>query len=95
MIFRLDTSLINKSYARELASCLKLIHEKKHKVDYNNPSVWDFIEQEVLTTQYLGKDDIDIIKENQDMRDVRISDRNYYRTIDVGLKSGMSDMKNL
>lgn len=95
MIFRFDSSIINSSIARELASCIKLIYEKKHKIDYDNPAVWDFIEDSVLIVEYLGTIDIALIRENHEMRDVRNTDRQYFRTINVGTKSDMIDLGTL
>ncbi len=95
MIFHLDSSIINKAYAHNLASYLKLIHEKKHKIDYDNPSVWEFIEREVLSTAYLGKLDIDLIKENTELREVNNVDRGYLRTVCIGTKPGMVDLTTL
>lgn len=95
MIIHFDSSIIDQTNARELAANIKLIHEKKHKVDYDDPEVWSFIEQEVLTSTYLGKIDIDVIKENQELRDIRNTDRGYYRTINVGSKNDQIDLKTL
>lgn len=95
MIFRLDPSIIDKTYAHDLASYLKLIHERKHKIDYDSPSVWDFIEQEVLSTAYLGKVDIDLIKGNNELREVNSIDRGYFRTVNIGTKPGMTDLTTL
>ena len=95
MIFLFDTSLMNKSNAKQLADALKLICLGKHKVDYNDPKVWEFIENEVLTTSNLGKIDIDLINGNQNMRDVRNIDRNYLSTLEIGTASGMTDLTTL
>ncbi len=95
MIFHLDSSVVDKTYAHDLASYLKLIHEKRHKIDYDSPSVWDFIEQEVLSTAYLGKVDIDLIKENKELREVNKTDRDYFRTVIIGTKPGMTDLATL
>lgn len=95
MIFHFDSSVIDNAYAHDLASYLKLIHEKKHKIDYDSPSVWDFIEQVVLSTSYLGKVDIDLIKENKELREVNKIDRDYFRTVNIGTKPGMTDLATL
>lgn len=95
MIFHFDSSVVDKAYAHDLASYIKLIHEKKHKIDYDSPSVWDFIEQEVLRTAYLGKVDIDLIKENKELREVNKIDRDYFRTVNIGTKPGMTDLSTL
>lgn len=95
MIFRLDSSLIDKAYAHVLASCLRQISEKKHKIDYDNPAVWEFVETQVLTTANLGTDDINLIRCNLELRDIQNTDRNYYREVLVGFKIGMVDLNTL
>lgn len=95
MIFYFDSSIIDKSNARIIASYLKLIHEQKHKIDYADPSVWTFMENEVLTTNYLGRLDIEAIKENQELRDVRRTDRGYLCIVEVGKNYNQIDLKTL
>lgn len=95
MIFFLDSSLINKDYAQQLSSLLKKMLERKHKVDYANPAVWQFIENDVLIPAYLGRIDIDIIRENEEMRDVRSFDRNYFKQYTVGTAPGMLSLNTL
>ena len=95
MIFHFDSSVINKSYAQDLASYIKLIHERKHKIDYESPSVWEFIEQEVLKPTYLGRVDIDFIKENKELREINSTDRGYFRTLIICTKPGMTDLQTL
>lgn len=92
MIFLLDTSIMDKANAKPLADALKLICLGQHKVDYNDPKVWQFVEDEVLTTSNLGKIDIDLITGNQNMRDVRNIDRNYLSTMEIGTGPGMTDL---
>lgn len=95
MIFLLDSSLIDKAYAKPLADAIKGICIGQHKVDYTDASVWNFVENEVLTTSNLGRVDIDMIVSNQGMRDVRNTDRNYLTTLRVGTKPGMIDLSML
>lgn len=89
MIFYLDSSIINKAYAQQLSSLLKKIIDRHHKIDYANPAVWQFIENDVLIPAYLGQIDIDLIRENKEMRDVKSIDRNYFQQLTVGMFPGM------
>lgn len=95
MIFHFDSSIMDKSCAHDLALYLRLIHEKKHKIDYDNPAVWDFIDQEVLSTSFLGTVDIDLIRENKELREVNNTDRGYFQTLRIGTGSKMIDLKTL
>ncbi len=85
MIFVLNDSIKDADVKakRVLAKLIVTIVEKKHymKVPFQ---VWQWIEAEVLTTQFLGAIDIELIQKNTEFRDVTGVMATYLSKINVG-----------
>ena len=71
MIFVFDESLkdIDIKAKGVLAKLIVAIVEKRHYVK-SSFQVWQWVEKEVLTTQFLGVIDIELIRKNSEFRDI-------------------------
>lgn len=92
MVFVLDESLerLDERAKGALAKLLVAIVEKLHYVK-STPEVWQWIESEVLTTQFLGLMDINLIRKNNEFRDVKGMMLRHLSQIRVGCGEGCID----
>lgn len=89
MIFILDNSLIeSNSYLRDLAKFLLLACEKMQKVKCSS-SLFSYLENKVLTIDYLGKQDIELILSNEALFDISNVYQECFTTILVGTAPNM------
>lgn len=89
MIFVLNNSL-ESGDARVKAALAKLIAaivEKKHYMKAS-ADTWQWVENEVLTTQFLGKMDIELIRKNNEFRDITKVMDTHLSLVDVGIRTG-------
>lgn len=88
MIFIFDDSLDAIADAKgksKLAKLILAIVEKKHYAKISS-RLWQWLESEVLITQFLGEIDIELIKKNNEFRDVTGAMYAYLSQITVGVK---------
>lgn len=90
MIFSFDDTLKTDDNGQRqlLAKCLVMMNEKCHRIDRGG-FYFDFIEKEVMHTDYMGKMDINQIKSNHNLFDVTTSDRLDFRCVKIGYGSDM------
>ena len=89
MIFVLDESLknIDKEGKGVLAKLIAAIAERKHYMKVSS-QVWQWIDEEILTTRFLGSMDIELIRKNNEFRDITKTMSDYLSQIYVGCKQG-------
>lgn len=83
MIFKLDESVLASTDKKTFANFISIASKANQKVDCTE-SVWNYIEQQILNTNYLGKIDIEEIKENVDLRDIKTIYRTHFTEVLVG-----------
>lgn len=83
MIFKLDKSILDSTDKKTLANFISLASKANQKVDCTE-IVWSYIEQHILNTNFLGKIDIDEIRENIDLRDIKTIYRTHFTEVLVG-----------
>lgn len=88
MIFKLDESVLASTDKKTFANFISIASKANQKVDCTE-SVWNYIEQQILNTNYLGKIDIEEIKENVDLRDIKTIYRTHFTEVLVGNGEGM------
>lgn len=88
MIFKLDKSLLVSTDKKTFANFISIASKENQKVDCTE-RIWSYIEQHILNTNYLGKIDIDEIRENVDLRDIKTIYRTHFTEILVGNGDGM------
>lgn len=88
MIFKLDKSLLVSTDKKIFANFISIASKENQKVDCTE-RIWSYIEQQILNTNYLGKIDIDEIRENVDLRDIKTIYRTHFTEILVGNGDGM------
>lgn len=89
MIFVFDESLVNIDVKAKgvLAKLIVAIVEKQHYLKVA-PEIWQWMEGEVLTTQFLGKIDIELIRKNSAFRDITGAMAANLSQINVGCGQG-------
>ncbi len=86
MIFIFNESLLKNNDVRAnnvLAKLIIAIIEKKHYLQVS-PQNWEWLENNILTTKYLGSIDIERIQNNREFRDITGVMRTYLSQINVG-----------
>lgn len=91
MIFKLDKSILDSTDKKTLANFISLASKANQKVDCTE-SVWSYIEKHILNTNFLGKIDIDEIRENIDLRDIKTIYRTHFTEVLVGNGEDMIDI---
>lgn len=83
MIFKLDKSILDSTDKKTFANFISLASKANQKVDCTE-IVWSYIEKHILNTNFLGKIDIDEIRENIDLRDIKTIYRTHFTEVLVG-----------
>lgn len=83
MIFVLDDSLKEKEYSVDFAKFLVLACERNQKIKCTS-TLWNYIEKSVLTTDYLGKWAIELVINNDSLRDISNVYQKAFTTVIVG-----------
>lgn len=90
MIFTLDSSLkqSDNKGKYQLAQFISHIVKDGHYVK-DRPTTWQWIENNVLTGNYLSQYDIELIKKNQEFRDIPMILDRYLSNVIIGYSVGM------
>lgn len=89
MIFILDDTLMeNKDCLNELAKFLLLACEKEQKVKCS-ANMFDFLETRVLKVDFIGKQDIELIRNNESLWDISTAYQTAFTSVIVGLSPEM------
>ena len=90
MIFTLDSSLeqSDDKGKNQLAQFISHIVKNGHYVK-DRPTTWQWIENKVLIVNYLSLCDIELIKKNQEFRDIPMILNRYLSHVIVGYSVGM------
>lgn len=91
MIFKLDKSMLDSTDKKTFANFISLASKANQKVDCTE-IVWSYIEKQILNTNFLGKIDIDEIRENIDLRDIKTIYRTHFTEVLVGNGEDMIDI---
>lgn len=91
MIFSLDDSLLDSKQLKEMAKFLVSACENEQKIECSG-KVWDFLEKRVLVNDYIGKLDIELIKNDESFTDISTVYRNTFTTVKVGIAADMIDL---
>ena len=83
--------MLDSTDKKTFANFISLASKANQKVDCTE-IVWSYIEKQILNTNFLGKIDIDEIRENIDLRDIKTIYRTHFTEVLVGNGEDMIDI---
>lgn len=91
MIFILDDSLLYSIQYQKIAKFLVIASENEQKIKCSS-RVWDFLEKKVLVIEYIGKKDIELVKDDDSLRNISSVYSQAFTTVKIGIGVDMIDV---